>query len=238
MVVGEILCSGIHHAATADVVGAIKNGLEQDGLGDLVLQITQDDSATVKRVARKIKRRPEFEKTEIYLSKIMRADDGDLRGLDYETDIVSAIDWRDFDPKDIAARIPDNAQAAESQLQRIKLADDGDELFVGEVVAANSETLAFDAAHAVRMISDIVLNPFVGMEIVGNLLKALKRRGFDDEKLGRLASLIIEELGKGLDAERTARAEKLFKDDGDVVQGTLILMSERKTKLPDYLADG
>ena len=29
-----------HHAATADVVAAIKNGLEEDGLGDLVLSIS------------------------------------------------------------------------------------------------------------------------------------------------------------------------------------------------------
>jgi type III restriction enzyme len=32
-----------HHADTAAVVGAIKNGLEQDGLGDLVLRVAQDE---------------------------------------------------------------------------------------------------------------------------------------------------------------------------------------------------
>src|SRR5690606_22437122 len=138
-------------------------------------------------------------------------EDGEARELDYETDVLAAIDWRGFDPKEIAERIPENAQAAESQLQRISLSEDGDELFVGETVAANTEILAFDPAHAVRMISDIVPNPFVGREIAGATMAALRARGFDDAKLGQLSSLIAAELRKGLDTARNARAEALFK---------------------------
>lgn len=200
-----------HHADTATVVGAIKDGLEQDGLGDLVLRVTQDDKSASGKATRTIKRRPAFATTEIYLPKVMVVEDGEARELDYETDVLAAIDWRGFDPKEIAERIPENAQAAESQLQRIRLAEDGDELFVGETVAANTELLAFDPAHAVRMISDIVPNPFVGREIVGATLAALRARGFDDAKLGLLASLIVEELRKGIDAARNTRAEALFK---------------------------
>lgn len=200
-----------HHADTASVVEAIKTGLEQDGLGDLVLQVAQGDGSGDARVTRNINRRPAFASTEIYLPKVMVVDEGEARDLDYETDVLSAIDWLGFDPKDIAARIPENAQAAESQLQRIRLADDGDELFVGETLAANSEMLAFDPAHAVRMVSDLVPNPFVAREIVGRLLAALCARGFDDAKLGMLASLIVEELRKGLDAARNEKAETLFK---------------------------
>lgn len=202
-----------HRTDTAKVVKAVKNGLEEDGLGDMVLQVSQDDTSGGGRVARKIDRRQAFASTEIYLPKVMIVDGADVRDLDYETDMLSCIDWRGYDPKDISARIPDNAQAAESQLQRIKLSDDGDELFVGETVAENAETLALDPAYAVRMISDIVPNPFVGREIVGKLLSALEARGFDEAKLGGLASLIVEELRKGLDTERAVRAEALFKEE-------------------------
>jgi type III restriction enzyme len=202
-----------HHTATADVVGAIKEGLEQDGLGDLVLQIAQGEGSANGKVTRKIDRRPAFATTEIYLPKVMIVEGSSARELDYETDVLSAIDWRGFDPKETVARIPENAQAAESQLQRIRLADDGDELFVGETVAANSETLAFDPTHAVRMVSDIVPNPFVGREIVGRLLDGLLARGFDSGKMGALASLIVEELRKGLDVARHGRAEALFRDE-------------------------
>ena len=70
--------------------------------------------------------------------KVMVVANGEARDRDYETDVLAAIDWRGFDPKEIAARVPENAQAAESQLQRIRLAKDGDELFVGETVAAST----------------------------------------------------------------------------------------------------
>lgn len=200
-----------HHADTAKVVEAIKTGLEQDGLGDLVLRVNQDDTSSKTRTARTIKRRPAFASTEIYLPKVMIIENGAPRELDYETDMLASIDWRGFDPASIAAKIPDNAQAAESQLQRITLSDEGDELFVGETVAQNSEILVFDPAHTVRMVSDILPNPFVAREVVGQLLDALRGRGFDESKLGRFASLISAELRRGLDSARTERAEALFK---------------------------
>ncbi|GGB29431.1 DEAD/DEAH box helicase [Allosediminivita pacifica] len=202
-----------HHADTATVVGAIKKGLEQDGLGDLVLRVNQDDAGGKTRTARTIKRRPAFASTEIYLPKVMIIEDGAPRELDYETDILASIDWRGFDPAPIAAKIPDNAQAAESQLQRITLSDEGEELFVGETVAQNHEILVFDPAHTVRMVSDILPNPFVAREVVGQLLDALRVRGFDENKLGRFASLISAELRRGLDSARTERAEALFKTE-------------------------
>lgn len=60
-----------YHANTASVVGAIKEGLEQDGLGNLVLRVTQDDKSGAGKATRSIKRRPKFAKTEIYLPKVM-----------------------------------------------------------------------------------------------------------------------------------------------------------------------
>jgi len=202
-----------HHADTATVVAAIKDGLEQDGLGDLVLRVASEGKSGAGKTTRSIKRRPAFASTEIYLPKVMVVQDGEPRELDYETDVLSAIDWRGFDPTAIAARVPLNAQAAESQLQRIRLSEDGEDLFVGETVTGSAEILTFDPSHAVRMISDIIPNPFVGREVVAATLHALRQRGFDDAKLGLLSSLIVEELRKGLDATRNARAESLFKSD-------------------------
>lgn len=202
-----------HHADTAVVVAAIKEGLEHDGLGDLIVRVTQEDKVGSNKIARSIGRRPTLSTTDIYLPKVMLVRDEEVRELDYETDILSSIEWRDYHPIEIAKRIPENAQAVESQLQRIKLANSGDELIVGEIVADNTEVLTFDPTYATRMISDIVPNAFVGREIVGSTVAALRRRGFDDEHLGRLSGLIIDELRKGLESERNSRAEALFKSE-------------------------
>ena len=65
-----------HHAGTGAVVEAIKTGLEQDGLGDLVLQVTQEDPGAAGHGTRKIDRRLPFASTEIYLPKVMVQDGG------------------------------------------------------------------------------------------------------------------------------------------------------------------
>ena len=87
-----------HRAETASVVEAIKNGLEKDGLGDLVLRVSQDDTSGKTKVSRPIHRRPAFASTEIYLPKVMLIEDGHPRELDYETDILASLDWRGYDP--------------------------------------------------------------------------------------------------------------------------------------------
>ena len=117
---------------TASVVTAIKNGLERDGLGDLVVDVVQDDPVTPGAGTHKVSRRPTFASTKIFLPKVMIVENEAVRELDYETDVLSGIDWRNFNPEDIAASIPDNAQTAENQLQRIKFAEDDKKNFVRE----------------------------------------------------------------------------------------------------------
>ena len=85
------------------------------------------------------------------------------------------------------------------------------EHFAATTMASGLETMRFDMAHAVRTVSDMVPNPFVGREIVGRMVAALFARGFDDAKIGALSTLIVEELRKGLEVERTNRAEAYFK---------------------------
>lgn len=208
-----------HHAETRSAMEAIKAGLERDGLTDLVVEVSQEANGGTAAVTRRIDRRPTFNSTEIYLPKVMTVEDDEVRELDYETDVLSRIDWRGFDPTNIANRIPENAQAAESQLQRIRLAEDGEEFLVEEGVAQSDEILAFDPVHAVRMIVDIVPNPFVGQEIVSRLIDKLVHRGFDETKLGQLSGLVVEILRAELEKERNARAEAIFRHE---VEGSTI----------------
>ena len=201
-----------HHADTAAVVASIKKGLEADGLGDMVLAVSGDTGAT-KRVARAIKRRPEFEKLDIFLPKVLWLRDGEPREFEYETDLLARLDWRGYDPTPTAQRVPENPIAAVSQLQRITLADDGDELLENKPVAASHEAVTFDPSYVARVISDLVPNPFVARSIVAELLAALKARGFDDAKIGTATGTIISLLREDLDKERLRRSEAQFKDD-------------------------
>ena len=200
-----------HHAGTREVVEAIKAGLEKDGLADLVIEVPSGTGAATPGTPRRIERRAEFKSLKVYLPKVLCSDGGALRDLDYETDILSAIDWRDYDPSAVAQAIPENPLQAASQLQRISLTDGGSDYFRQEEIAAASETLRFDPSYAVRVISDLVPNPFVARSILGRMVDVLKARGLDDKKLGAASGVIVDALRLALDKERTARAEVLFK---------------------------
>ncbi|WP_347268556.1 DEAD/DEAH box helicase family protein [Paracoccus sp. (in: a-proteobacteria)] len=227
-----------HHAATNTVVEAIKTGLEKDGLADLVLEVPQGGAAQNPGTSRRIERRPGFKTMQIYLPKVLRQDGAALRELDYETDILAAIDWRDFSTAAVAAAIPENPRQAAAQLQRIALTDAGeDAYFKGEVVAAAAEALRFEASYAVRVISDLVPNPFVARGLVGQLLTALKVRGFDQVKLGSASGVIIDTLRLALLKERDARAEALFRED--VKAGRIqfrLRLDGNNWQMPDHIA--
>ncbi|MFO1422966.1 MAG: DEAD/DEAH box helicase family protein [Candidatus Competibacteraceae bacterium] len=201
-----------HHADTARVVDAIKTGLEEDGLGDLIKEIRiGDDGGDRVPGIRQVPRRDKFTKTEIYLPQVLCVEGGTVRPLDYEQDILFDLDWSAVDPAPLVAMIPDNAQTAERQLRRIHLADSGQERIVAEVAGQSEEALRFDPAYAVRMVSDLVPNPWIARDIVGRVLAGLTARGFDADRLGALAGLIVEQLRQWLDGERDRMAEAVFR---------------------------
>src|SRR5207245_10228986 len=81
-----------HHADTASVVGAIKTGLENDGLGDLVKEIRMNDTPGNTRAARLINRRDRFVDARIYLPQVLWVNGESPRPLDYEEDVLVSID--------------------------------------------------------------------------------------------------------------------------------------------------
>src|SRR5205807_1239418 len=109
-------------------VGAIKTGLENDGLGDLVKEIRMNDTPGNTRAARLINRRDRFVDARIYLPQVLWVNGESPRPLDYEEDVLFSIDWDALDVSPLVAKIPVNAQAPEHQMRRIRLAEQGQAL--------------------------------------------------------------------------------------------------------------
>ena len=89
-----VLC---HDAKTGDVVKAIKQSLETEGMGDLGLAVTGPGTETLTR-KETFKRRPQFAHLSIYLPRVTWVELDPMgnkrrRELAYESDIVGRIDW-------------------------------------------------------------------------------------------------------------------------------------------------
>jgi type III restriction enzyme len=198
-----------HRAETADVVKAIKEGLESEGLGDLVKDVSVVGAAGSLAEKRTIERRDDFRQTHIALPKVLWIEEGqEPRELDPESDLFPAIDWSACDMEAIAEAIPETAQAAASQIVRVRTSDGG--ALETDKLAANADLTSFDPAYVVRMLTDLVPNAYVARELVGRVLQRLEKRGFDQVKIGALTALIIDRLRKALGTWRDEQAAALF----------------------------
>jgi type III restriction enzyme len=198
-----------HRAETRAVVAAIKTGLENDGLSDLVQDVVLKDPAGKAVTKRPLNRRDAFRTTDIALPQVLWIETGQqARPLDAESDLFSVIDWHGLDLSDFVRDLPANAHVAESQLVRISTGEEKD--FVTEAAAPVRLTQEFDGAHAVRMITDIVPNPFVARELVETVLTGLVARGLDNVTIGGMSAFIIDELRKVLSRYRDEQAAVLF----------------------------
>ena len=201
-----------HHAKTNEVIAKIKDGLEQDGMADLADEVrnNSDDNGGGGK-GRLVSRRKGFEDIEIFMPVINWVDGATVRPLDYEQDVLLAIEWKAIDLAPLAKLIPKNVQQGASQMTQITVGDGtvGD-FFPSMLSQSVDEFSEFDPIYATRIIADIVPNPWIARELVQHLLDLLHADGFDDKKLGELSSLILQELRKYLTAERDLLAEQHF----------------------------
>jgi len=202
-----------HHAKTKAVIQAIKKGLEQDGMADIAEQVRESiPSNGDEHQKRKISRRDKFRTLDIYLPLVNWVADTVARPLDYERDVLYRLDWSLLDVKALADKLATEVDAERSQMLRLTLST-GKEFLSASEVAAIQEAISFDPVYATRSVVDIVPNAWVARALIGDLLQALKVRGFDDAKLGAASSYILEELRKWLQKERDILAENQFMRD-------------------------
>ena len=90
--------------------------------------------------------------------------------------------------------------------------------FETEGAASNDVQADFDAPYAVRMLSDIVANPYVARDLVGGDLARLVERGFSSDTIGKLSAIIIDAIRKYLSAWRDVEAARIFGERLDAGQ--------------------
>lgn len=203
-----------HHAETKTVVEGIKQGLEEEGMGDLAESIREvqpaDGGGTTQR--RKVARRHVFASLDIYLPVVNRVDGQRVRPLDYEQDILLPLDWTGLDMAALADRIPKDAHLTYTQMTRITLGEGGSSINAEPTVNVLEASL-FDPVYATRILSDILPNPWIAWERVADYIKRLSDKGFTPAQLGAMSGLLLEELRKFLLEQRDKLAEALFIED-------------------------
>ncbi len=199
------------HSKTKDVIAAIKNGLEQDGMGDLATQVKTGDGSDGND-ATAMKRRKGMESLRIFLPLVRWVEEGRVRDLDYEMDLLWRTDPLAIDMAPLAKRLATGDSEAASQFMRIGLAG-GQQLLQVQDRDSVAESPGFDPVHACRAISDLVPNAWQARVLVDMLLIELVGAGVDEAEIGERAGLIIDQLRLHLESALDVMAEAVFRDE-------------------------
>jgi len=228
-----VLC---HDAKTGEVVAAIKKSLEDEGMGDLGLNVRSGtlDPAAPRPVA--LHRRAPWQGVRLFAPIVTWAEDnGSRRPLVYESDVLARLPWNTLDATHwLDEWAPD---AALSQSGRLSL---GLDLLSGVAplaVALTGEGLTLDRGRIVRALSDLAPNPWLAWDWLEAVEKRLGERGFAEAALAASGASLVGALRLALQAERDRLAEVEFKALLDVGHIEFRLRADRHDyELPDEMS--
>ncbi|MBN9352018.1 MAG: DEAD/DEAH box helicase family protein [Chitinophagaceae bacterium] len=198
----------------AALVGEIKNGLENEGLGDIAGRLVSDEAigGVPNLKERDLTYRPGFKKFEgkIYLPKFVVQEKESWRDVIFEADILNGIDWNKIDLKEIANKTLSGTQTKEQELT-LGLSKEEKELLLETGRLETRGTLEIDEAFLARQLSDIVPNPWIAFDLGRQALRLLAKK-YDKEIIAANFVFIIEELKRILDKEKNRLAEEAFRN--------------------------
>jgi type III restriction enzyme len=169
-------------------VDSVRRGLEEEGMGDLTANVRAvGKGAGIVSSRESIRRRKEFERLKIFLPRILSRHyaTGNWRQFDYDRDLLSRLDWSQFSYTNRSTFTPDEKDAIERTLVRVSVEDLGgmdDELPKLESFETGAE-MELDFPALVRLLLDVIPNPWQGARVLNETLTELRRRKLSEKRI-------------------------------------------------------
>jgi len=210
------------------LVGEIKKGLEEEGLGDLAGRISTDESDDMAGLKEHFTSyRPGFKKFEgkIYLPKFVIQEKETWRDIQFEADILADIDWRKINIDEIKQLELQNKRNKE-QVIILGLSEEEQELLKETGRTEKTGTLEIDLAFFARQMGELIPNPWYAYEIAYNAIGLLQQK-YNEETIAANFVFIIEELKKIVDKERNRLSEQVFRQKITAKKLCFFLITEK-----------
>lgn len=200
------------------LVREIKAGLESEGLGDIAGRIVTDEANASDNLFKTVDAhyRPNFKKFEgkIFLPKFVIQEKSSWRDVNFEADILCAIDFEKIDLSELhnIALNPDQT-IGEIDLS-IGYPEENWNEIIQRGVVLNKGTLKIDEAFLARQIGDLIPNPWIAYAKGDEAIKLIRDTYKAHENPSIVESnfvFIIEYLKKVLEKQINRLAEAVFK---------------------------
>jgi type III restriction enzyme len=191
-----------------DAVESVRRGLDEEGMGDLKASVRGQG---VPAETRRIERRRQLKAERILVPTVTHADaKGGVRPLDFDADILGALDWEALHYEGGATLNLDDIGAARARASfDYAAADRIERIGAVERVAL---TNAIDRPDLARRLLGLIPNPWIGIRLVDEGLTALRARGISDEEIAKGRLDLIDNLRVELEGNVDGMARKVFED--------------------------
>lgn len=197
-------------------VESVRQGLEEEGMGDLsasVRAVGKGAKAASRRET--IKRRKEFDTLKVFLPRVLSRHYAtkQWRQFDYDRDLLCRLNWNAFSYTNRASFTPDEKAAIERTLVRVSVEHLGnvdDEQILG-VKLEEDEELELDFPALVRLLLDVVPNPWHGARILEETLAELRKRKIDDKRISANRLFLVKAMRDNLHEQVQRAAEIEFR---------------------------
>jgi type III restriction enzyme len=198
-----VFCSDV---GVKEAVEGVRKGLDQEGMGDLKASVRGQG---VPAETRKIERRPEFRGERILVPTVTHADGhGGVRALDFDADVLGALDWEALHYEGGAQLDLDAIGAARARAS-FDYTDEGALERIGAVdrVALTNE---IDRADLARRLLGLIPNPWIGIRLIDEGLAALRGRKLSDDKIAKGRLDLIDDMRVELEKKVDVMARSVF----------------------------
>tara|TARA_R110000796_G_scaffold211576_1_gene327741 strand:+ start:15445 stop:17559 length:2115 start_codon:yes stop_codon:yes gene_type:complete len=231
-----------------EAVEGVRKGLEDEGMADLASSVKAIDanSGQTQNMRRELVcRNKKFaDLPPIFLPRVLHRDseapDG-YRALDYERDVLGALEW---DALQFLA--VEKAAMNDAKLQRMvaritldrKAKDIGQrdfDLELEDIDFMPEEGL--DTPYLVRQLLDVVPNPWQGMRLLDETLRALRAQGVTDQQIYVNRLDLVQFMKVDLREQVNAKAESLFRSKLECGEIALRLVTSNNPALNWEIAE-
>ena len=188
----------VHKAVEGVRTGLANEGLT--GLGDVIR--VHGDSGAPKPIT--VKRRDQYRKLKIFLPQVLHKKGRGWRLIDYDRDILSAVDWDKIDGGGVV-NLDDNDIIREIQVT-VGIQGEGE---ISEESINTGESLSLD--YFVRRLMDTVPNPWQAARVAKSFIQRHRKEGRDDATLLNNRIHLSDVLRRRVRADIDGKAEAVFR---------------------------
>lgn len=200
----------------AKLIKEIKAGLESEGLGDIAGRIVSDESpANSLFTEKEVSYRPGFKKFEgkIFLPKFVIQEKKSWRDVNFEVDILSAVNWQAINLEELNNIVLNPEQKVGELDVTIGYPEENWNEIIQRGIVMNKGSLQVDEVFLARQLADLIPNPWIAFSKGEEALNIIRKKYAHHENKTIVESnfiFIIEELKKLIEKERNRLAEEIF----------------------------